>query len=154
MGMKTMLIAALLFAAPASWAAKTEAPKSKLLMLKTWFKHLKQGLTESSVSGEFQRQRVTAVAAVRGNAQAHADPDRVAWKTGSSKKVAEQRAEKAELSAAVGLLEEGKVGDGIAALESFEKAHPQSLFLKEASEAKEKAKELEAAMAAEPSAVP
>lgn len=155
MSMKILTLAvALSFAASAATGADAakSAPKSKLSILKTWFKHLKQGLTESSVSGEFQRQRVTAVAAVRGSAQEHADPDRVAWKTGGSKKLAALREEKAELASAVGLLEEGKVSEGLTALDAFEKAHPQSGLLREVSETREKAKELEALIAAEVSA--
>lgn len=152
MDMRTIALLALVSLAAPAFAAKAEASKSRLSVLKTWFKHLKQGLTESSVSGEFQRQRVTAVAAVRGSAQAHADPDKVAWKTGSSKKLATLRAEKVELASAVGLLEEGKVSEGVAALDAFEKAHPKSPLLKEVAETREKAKELEAALAAEAAA--
>lgn len=146
--MKRAILAGLLIAGALGVAA-AEEPKSRFASLKTFFENLKKGLAESSVSGDFQRRRATAVAAVRGNAQDSADPNKPAFKGGAKgKQAAQLKKERAELSAAVDLVIEGKVQEGIAALESFEKKHPKSALLPDAKEAKAKAQELAAAEAA------
>lgn len=132
----------------AAEGAKSEAPRPKPSMLRTWFKHLKEGLSESSVAGSFQKSRVTAVAAVRGAPQGAVEPDKPQWKGGAKAKKAEQlKKEKAELASAVDLILEGKVKEGEAGLEAFEKAHPKSPLLADVAEAREKLKELEAGAA-------
>lgn len=128
-------------------------PKSRASILKTWFQHLKEGLAESSVSGRYQKARVTAVAAVRGARQGAVEPDKPYWKGASKSKKAEQlKKERAELSSAVELILDGKLQEATAGLDAFEKAHPKSSLLSEVKEARDKAKELEAASAAEPPA--
>ena len=142
--MKRTILAGLLIAG-ALGAVQAEEPKSRFASLKTFFQKLKEGLSESSVSGDFQKRRATAVAAVRGNPQDSADPNKPAFKGGAKgKQAAQLKKERAELSSAVDLVIEGKVQDGIAALESFEKKHPKSALLPDAKEAKAKAQELAA----------
>ena len=120
--------------------------------LRSWFKHLKEGLADSSVSEHYQRKgSFAAVAAVRGAEQEGVDPKTPAFK--SSEKVRKSKAlkaERAELSAAVDLILAGKVKDGETGLESFEKAHPKSPLLADAHQALQKAMELDAGQAGAP----
>ncbi len=109
---------------------------------KTWFEHLKEGLTESSVSAERQTGSMTAVAAVRGDKQSFAELDKPAWKSsGRIKKARELKKQKAELSSAVDLVLQGKMDDGDAKLAAFETAHPDSPYLAEAHQARAKIKQ-------------
>ena len=141
---------------PAGAAAKIGAS------LRTWFLNLKEGLSESSVSGQRQKGRLTSVAAVRGNAQGSdggrsvsglrpaqrdaSEADRPAWKSGAqSKKMKQLRLEKAEFSAAVDLILDGKLQQGSEALDAFEQAHPGSSLLAEVQETRGKIKEAQAA---------
>ena len=127
----------------AGWTRAEEPASGKLSALKTWFKHFKEGLAESSVSNQYQRGRLTAVAAVRGAQQESVNADKPQWKGGNKAKKAEQlKKEKAELAKSVDLILEGKVKEGQAGLDSFEKAHPKSTLLPEVREAREKSKEL------------
>jgi hypothetical protein len=143
--MKALLI--LVFVAAGAFAQDAKPQKSKFMM---WFEHLKQGLSESSVQGRYQRgRRVTAVAAVRGSKQDGPDPDKPAWKSGKqAKKAATMKKERAEFAAAVDLIMGGKAPEGVAALEAFEKAHPESPLLPDVKEAKEKAGLMMSEMAA------
>ncbi len=114
--------------------------------MRTWFEHLKEGLTESSVSGQRQRGRLTAVAAVRGKGQSSVDPDKPAWKSGAgSRKAREMRKQKAEFAAAVDLILNGQLSEGDEKLEAFEKAYPASPLLAEARQARAKVREASAA---------
>ncbi len=118
-------------------------PESKKSLLRTWFEHLKKGLSESSVQHRYQRTKVTAVAAVRGDSQTQSDPNQPEWKgSRKARKDAVLRKERAEFAKAVDLIMEGKTEEGVLALDSFEKAHPKSSMLGEVREAREKAKEL------------
>lgn len=134
------------------------SPKARKTWLRTWFEHLKQGLSESAVQGDYQRVRVTAVAAVRGNQQQAADQNKPSWKAGAKgKKSAALKAERREFSRAVDLILEGKVQEGVAALDAFEKAHPKSTLVSDVREAREKAREMQAApepVEAAPAAAP
>lgn len=123
-----------------------EAARSRSSILRTWFQHFKEGLAESSVSSRYQKRRVTAVAAVRGAKQESVDPGKPHWKGGAKSKKAKQlRMEKAALAKAVDLILEGRIEEGKAGLDAFEKAHPKSSLLPEVREAREKLAELEAA---------
>lgn len=125
-----------------------EAPKPKpaRTWLRSWFEHLKQGLSESSVQGDYQRSRVTAVAAVRGDQQKNADPAKPSWKASAKfKKGVLVKAERAEFGKAVDLILEGKSEDGITALDAFEKSHPKSALLPDVREARENARQMASA---------
>ena len=101
--------------------------------LRTWFEHVKQGLAESSVAGQRQHGRLTAVAAVRGEKQDAADPAKPVWKSpAQTRKAKALRAQKAELGAAVDAILAGKLDEGKQKLDAFEKAHPSSSLLPEA----------------------
>ncbi|MBI5883689.1 MAG: hypothetical protein HZB91_11370 [Elusimicrobia bacterium] len=135
--------------------AGSPAPKAGKSWLKTWFQHLKQGLSESAVQGDYQKVRVTAVAAVRGTPQDAADQNKPSWKAGAkARKSAQAKAERQEFGKAVDLILEGKSQEGIAALDAFEKDHPKSVLLADVREAREKARQMEAAEEAPGAAEP
>jgi hypothetical protein len=126
-----------------------DAQASKLAALKTWFKNLKDGLSDSAVRSHFQKQRsVGSVAAVRGEGQASADPDRPEWKTSTKSEKAEFKKERQELAAAVDQIMGGKLVEGRASLDAFEKAHPKSRLLKDVAQARENASTMESLSAA------
>ncbi|MCX5797159.1 MAG: hypothetical protein NTY77_16840 [Elusimicrobia bacterium] len=140
-------------------AVGAQAETSKWDSLKTYFKHLKQGLAESSVEGTYQRRAPSIVAAVRGDDQRNdkSDLSQPAMKDPArEKKVKVRKAEAREFEKAADLAAAGKYEEAVAALEAFEKAHPKSAFLADVKEAKGKVKEAleaqkaEAAQAAEP----
>jgi len=140
-------------------AVGAHAEGTKWGSVKTYFKHLKEGLMESSVEGYYQKRNFTAVAAVRG-------PDRGDEKSDLSKpamkdpvkvkKIKVRKAEAKEFEKAADLAVAGKFEEAAAAFEAFEKAHPQSTLLEDVREAMGKAKEAlaaqkeEAAKTAEP----
>lgn len=135
--------------APALAPAAEEAGLKKWSALKTWFKHLKEGLADSAVSGQYQKGKVTAVAAVRGSPQDAVDPKKPSWKGSSqSKKAQELRKEKSELGKAVDLILEERFSEAEESLAAFEKAHPKSSLLAEAKEARAKLSELKDAVPA------
>lgn len=120
-----------------------EAPKTRA-WYRTWFEHLKKGLTESSVRSHYQKSRVTAVAAVRGAKQEAMDADAPAWIGGpESRKAAQTRKERAEFEKSVDFILKGEFKEGLAGLEAFEKAHPKSGLLPEVRQARENAKLLQ-----------
>lgn len=128
-------------------AAAVKPRKSSFLV---WFEHLKKGLSDSSVQDRYQKRRLTAVAAVRGSPQDSVDPDKPQWKgKRKSKKDLQLKAERAEFAAAVDLIIEGKQADGLSALETFEKAHPESALLPDVREARQKAVEMKTVESAE-----
>ncbi|MBI5241126.1 MAG: hypothetical protein HY926_11690 [Elusimicrobia bacterium] len=136
-------------------AAGAHAEGSKWDSLKTYFKHLKQGLMESSVEGVYQKRGVVAVAAVRGAAQGDekSDLSKPGMKDpAKERKIKVRKAEAREFEKAVDLAVAGKYDEALAALEAFGKAHPKSTLLGDVKEAKGKVKEAqaEAAKAAEP----
>jgi hypothetical protein len=153
--MKTLsLLLALSFILPSAYAENK--PSKRFSALKTWFQNLKEGLMESSVNEMQQKRgRVAAVAAVRGSKQGVADPDKPEWKSGRRAKRAEAvKQEREELSSAVDLVINGKLEEGITALDAFEQAHPKSPLLIDAKQAREKAKQLAAEPQAEEEAKP
>ncbi len=112
---------------------------SRLDALNTWLLHLKQALSDSAVSGQYQRHRsLTVVAAVRGAKQSVADLDQPAWITQSKARRLENRTERQEFAAAVDLALSGKTADALGKLDAFEKAHPRSLYLADVRQAREK----------------
>jgi hypothetical protein len=114
--------------------------------LRQWFLHVKEGLTESSVSSQRQKARITAVAAVRGAEQGEVDPAAPVWKSASgAKKAKATKKERAELAAAVDSALAGDLDGANAKLDAFEAAHEGSLLLTEAKEIRAKLKEAQAA---------
>jgi TolA-binding protein len=136
-----------LFLLVALVCAPLRAEESKAVSaLRSWFKHLKEGLADSSVSEHYQRkQAFAAVAAVRGAAQDSVDPKAPAFKSSEkTRRSKELRGERQELTSAVDLILAGKLDEGQAGLDAFIKAHPKSPLLADAKQAREKMKELEA----------
>ena len=145
-----VLFSALFFFA---WGLRAaDAPAApKRTFLRTWFEHLKEGLSESAVQSHYQKNRVTAVAAVRGAQQDVVNPDKPAWKGGQkAKKSAQAKKERAQFGKAVDFILEGKTKEGLEALDAFEKAHPKSALLPDVEQARAKALELQAAEAESP----
>ena len=133
-------------------AVGAQAQGSKWDSLKTYFKHLKQGLMESSVEGVYQKRGLVAVAAVRGAKQGDEKSD--LSKPGmkdpvKEKKIKVRKAEAREFEKAADLAMAGKYEEAAAALEAFEKAHPKSVLLGDVKEAKGKVKEAVEAQKAE-----
>jgi hypothetical protein len=129
-------------------ATGAHAEASKWDSLKTYFKHLKQGLMESSVEGVYQKRGVVAVAAVRGANQGDekSDLSKPTMKDPiKEKKIKVRKAEAKEFEKAADLAVAGKYEESAAALEAFEKAHPKSTLLGDVKEAKGKVREAIAA---------
>ncbi len=127
-------------------AQEAAKPTSKQSVM-TFFKHLKESLTTSAVSGHRKKGRVGAVAAVRGANQktALADPNEPILKGDArAKKEVAAAAEDAEFAAAVDLILRDKTDDGIKALEDFKTKHPKSRNLEKVQEAIDQAKTLRA----------
>jgi hypothetical protein len=154
-------LAALLLAGPvrAEEAKPAAAPKDSIM---TFFKHLKESLAQSAVSGERKKsgRRSGSVAAVRGASQSSslADPNEPVLKGDvRSKKDKIAMAEDAELSKGVDLVLAGKTEEGVKALEDFKVKHPKSHNLEKVQQAIDQAKALGAAKpedAAAPAAAP
>jgi len=132
--------------------ARAEDPKpaSTTDSIMTFFKHMKESLAQSAVSG--QRKKGTHkngnVAAVRGDYQGSAlgDPNETLIKGDvRAKKDKAAAAEDAELSKGVDLILAGKVDEGVKALEAFKAAHPASRNLEKAQNMIDQAKSLDAA---------
>ncbi|MDE2040483.1 MAG: hypothetical protein KGO96_13210 [Elusimicrobia bacterium] len=103
--------------------------------LRTWFTHVKQGLTESSVSDRMQHRRLTAVAAVRGQKQQGVEAERPAWKSPHRmRRALALRRQKAELKAAVEAILAGKLDEGQRRLDAFDKKNPRGELLAESHE--------------------
>ena len=133
-------------------AVGAHAQGSKWDSLKTYFKHLKQGLMESSVEGVYQKRGLVAVAAVRGAKQGDekSDLSKPSMKDPvKEKKIKVRKAEAREFEKAADLAVGGKYEESMAALEAFEKAHPKSTLLEDVKEAKGKVKEALEAQKAE-----
>lgn len=141
-GLLLVALAALLAAGPA--LADAPAAPSPFETAITWFKHLREGLANSAVRGQFQARQVTAVAAVRGERQSSVDPDQPAWRLSSSPRSVAEKKERAELSAAVDQIIAGKYAEGGASLDAFEKRHPKSKLLPAVAEARKNLAALQA----------
>jgi hypothetical protein len=143
-----ILIFAAAFVALASGALLRAAepasadPKESIL---TFFRHLKDSLQQSAVSGERKKGRTSAVAAVRGKDQesSASNPDVPLLKGDrKSAKAKVARAEDAEFAKAVDLVLAGKRDEGVAALEAFKAKHPKTHKLDEVQRAIDEAKAL------------
>jgi len=152
-------LAALLLAGPLrAEEAKTAkaAPTAKESVM-TFLKNLKLALTQSAVQGERKKERSAAVAAVRGAGQSSelANPDEPSLKGDvNAAKMQQSQAEDAEIEQAVDLVLNGKVAEGIGALEAFKTKHPKSRSVATAQEAIDKAKTLLADKPAEDKSAP
>ncbi|MEI7481297.1 MAG: hypothetical protein WCK75_02995 [Elusimicrobiota bacterium] len=102
---------------------------------KSYYDNLLKGL-KSKVQKKFEsKNRVSAVAAVRGAKQG-ADADALYWKGGVSEKAQKKLAdEKKAMTAAVQLVVDGKLAEGRAAMEKFIKDNPDSFYAADAKEA-------------------
>ena len=154
----TAALAALLLAGSArAQDAKPAAAASDSIM--TFFKHLKESLSQSAVQGERKKsaRRSGSVAAVRGASQSSSlgDPNETVLKGDvRSKKDKLAMAEDAEFSKGVDLILAGKTDEGVKALEDFKAKHPKSHNLDKVQQAIEQAKTLSAAKPAEAAAAP
>lgn len=147
----TAALAALLLAGSAAAQDAKPAPTARESFM-TFFRHLKETLSESAVQGERKHNRVGSVAAVRGADQSSslADPDETVLMGDSrSRKEKIALAEDAEFAKAVDLVIGGKTEDGIKALEAFEAKHPKSRSLDKVRQAIDQAKGLLALRPAE-----
>ena len=117
----------------------------------TFFRHLREALSQSAVQGERKKNRAGSVAAVRGADQSSslADPNEPVLKGDvRSKKGKAAMAEDAEFAAAVDLVLAGKNSEGVKALEEFKVRHPKSHNLASVQQAIDQANSLGADKAA------
>ncbi len=127
--MKKILISLImLFAVNSVWAAEGKDWKG-------YYDNLLRGL-KSKVQKKFEsKNRVSAVAAVRGSKQG-SDADALYWKGGVSEKAREKLTKEKKIFAdAVQLVVDGKMPEGKAALEKFIKDTPDSIYAADAKEA-------------------
>lgn len=145
--MESRIIAAalaVLLTAPFARAEEAKAPTTKQSIM-TFFKHLKESLATSAVSGERKKSRVGAVAAVRGADQKNslADPNEPVLKGDfRAKREKAAAAEDAEFAGAVDLILHDKTEEGMKALEDFKAKHPKSRSFDRVQEALDQAKAL------------
>ncbi|OGS13595.1 MAG: hypothetical protein A2234_04635 [Elusimicrobia bacterium RIFOXYA2_FULL_58_8] len=143
---KILLTLALLFSVNAAYAA--DAGNS-------WYENLMKGLKTKVQKKLESKNRVSAVAAVRGAKQG-SDARALYWKGGVSDAAQKKlEAERKQLTDAVQLVLDGDNKGAKAAFEKFIKDNPESVFLPEAKEAIEKLpadKPVPAADAAKPAA--
>jgi hypothetical protein len=121
---RILLALALLFSAGAAAAAE-----------KSWFETMVKGLRTKVQKKLQSRDRVSAVAAVRGAKQG-GDPFALYWKGGVSEAAQKKLdADKEKLAAAVQLVVDGDETGGRAALDLFLKESPDSFYAEDAKEA-------------------
>jgi len=151
--MNKIIAAVALLAVFGAYGLRAEQkPKTKWDSIREYFQFLKQGLTESSVQGVYQKRGAVAVAAVRGKDQTDekADLSKPQMKSpAKERKIKVRKAESREFEKAAELALAGKFEETIAALEAFEQAHPRSPLLDDVRAAKAKAKEAMEAQKAE-----
>ena len=119
----TAIVAAMLVV-PAR-ADEKLAPVSAKPSWSDFFKNLKNTLSQSAVSGERKKGRgAQGVAAVRGKAQAYADPNEPGLKGDvKSAKAKKELAYDAELEVSVDQLSKGKLEEALKGFEAFKTAH-------------------------------
>ena len=102
---------------------------------KGYYDNLLKGL-KSKVQKKFEsKNRVSAVAAVRGDKQG-SDADALYWKGGVSEKAQKKMdEEKKAMTAAVQLVVDGKLAEGRIAIGKFIKDNPDSIYIPDAKEA-------------------
>ena len=105
---------------------------------KDWYSSTLKGL-KAKVERKFEsKNRVSAVAAVRGSKQG-GDAKAMYWKGGVSEAARKKLdAERKQLTDALQLVLDGSLPQGKAAIEKFIKDNPESVYLPEAKEALEK----------------
>jgi hypothetical protein len=105
---------------------------------KDWYSNTLKGL-KAKVESRFQsKNRVSAVAAVRGSKQG-SDAKALYWKGGVSEAARKKlEAERKQLTDALQLVLDGSLPQGKTAIEKFMKDNPDSVYLPEAKEALEK----------------
>ena len=143
---KILLAMALIFSVNAVYAADPG---------KSWFDTLLKGLKTNVQKKLESKNRVSAVAAVRGAKQG-GDARALYWKGGVSDEASKKLdAERKQFADAVQLVADGNVPAGRAALEKFTKDNPDSVFLPDARDALDKlpAAEAKPAQAAKQPAV-
>jgi len=124
---KILIALALLFTVNAAYAADS-----------SWFETMMKGLKTKVQKKLESKQRVSAVAAVRGARQGE-DPKALYWKGGVSEAAQKKLdADKEQLTAAVQLALDGKDAEAKEALEKFLKDSPDSFYGPDAKEALEK----------------
>ncbi len=132
-----------------SWAAEASRPSSAPpgSEILSWFKRLEAGLSSSLLGAAPRAGRdVAAVAAVRAAGQPAADLNTPAWIGGIHyERLAALKKERKDLAQAINLVLQGRLKEGRAALDAFEKAHPKSSLMKDAMEARRKLAALQAA---------
>ena len=102
---------------------------------KSYFNNLLSGLKSRVEKKLESKNRVSAVAAVRGAKQG-SDAEALYWKGGVSEQARKKQAEeKKALTEAVQLIVDGKTAEGKEALEKFIKDRPNSTFIADAKEA-------------------
>ena len=148
----TAALAALLLAGSARAEDPKPAPAKDSIM--TFFRHLKESLSQSAVQGERKKtgRRSNSVAAVRGASQSSTlgDPNEPTLKGDArAKKDKASMAEDAEFAKGVDLILAGKTDEGVKALEAFKAAHPKS-HVTDVQDALDHAKALAVAPAPEP----
>lgn len=151
MKITTAALAALLLAGSARAEDPKPAPTARESVM-TFFRHLKESLSESAIQGQRKHNRVGSVAAVRGADQSSplADPNEPVLKGDArSRKDKLARAEDAEFAKAVDMILAGKNDDGVKALEEFKTKHPKSHSLDKVQEAIDAAKGMSAQKAAD-----
>lgn len=151
MKITTAALAALLLAGSARAEDPKPAPTAKESVM-TFFRHLKESLSESAVAGQRKHNKVGSVAAVRGADQSSplADPNEPALKGDArSRKDKLAKAEDAEFSKAVDLVLAGKSEEGVKALEEFKAKHPKSRSIDKVQEALDAAKGMTAQKSAD-----
>ncbi|MCX5791291.1 MAG: hypothetical protein NTY45_03600 [Elusimicrobia bacterium] len=126
---KILLTLALLFSVNAVYAADQSGG---------WYETLLKGLRTKVQKKLEARNRVSAVAAVRGAKQG-ADAHALYWKGGVSEAAQKKlEAERKQLADAVQLAVDGDNKGAKAALEKFVSGNPESVYLQDAKEALEK----------------
>lgn len=114
-------------------AEAVEAQPRQDTSLDKFLQTLKDGLNRHE-SLKFSDRNAAVVAAVRGAEQKTVDSKKPYFKKAAST-AARSESERAEFEKAVDQAMAGKVPEAIAALESFEKAHPKSGFLPDVKQA-------------------
>lgn len=105
---------------------------------KDWYSGMLKGLRAKVEKKLESKNRVSAVAAVRGAKQG-GDPRALYWKGGVSEAASKKlEAEKKQLTDALQLVMDGSLPEGKAAIGKFIKENPESVYLPEAKEALER----------------
>ncbi|MCM2268302.1 MAG: hypothetical protein NDI60_11080 [Elusimicrobiales bacterium] len=128
---KILLALALVFSVNAVYAADKGDWKD-------WYSNMIKGLRTKVEKRLESKNRVSAVAAVRGAKQG-GDPRALYWKGGVSEAASKKLADEKKLLAdALQLVMDGSLPEGKAAIAKFIKDNPESVYVQEAKEALER----------------